>query len=247
MVRRQALACGRPVDPPYKYYGAHPIPLYTDAIKGLTYGLKLPAAPGLLVVRRDPEAGVDIVSHPARLLVFIASLALVPAALAIPITWTSENTTSQYVAAGATITFTHDLAAEGFIVGEDVVTDFLLTAHLSDDVDDASAPLEIAFLDLPGAIGSDFLFGFSGSSGSFSGFSVLGLLEINLLGTLTVSIRSVSGDFRFDRSVLVANGTTERVALAEPSTLALFGIGLLLLAWSSRYIEKGMRILRRHL
>lgn len=170
-------------------------------------------------------------SIPARLLACVASLALAPAAFAIPITWTRENTASQYVADGATITFTHDLAAEEFVAGADIVTSFLLTVYLSDELDDASAAFELAFLDPRGVRGDDFLFGFNNGSAAFSGASLAGLFQLNLLGTLTVSIISVSGDFQFDRSVLVANGVTDGVALPKPPAVALFAIGLMIVGF----------------
>ena len=65
-----------------------------------------------------------------------------------------------------------------------------------------------------------------------AGWSIAGLFELNLLGSLHVTITALTGDFMFGGSHLVADGYTNNVP--EPSTIALLCIGLLGIAAGAR-------------
>jgi hypothetical protein len=78
---------------------------------------------------------------------------------------------------------------------------------------------------------------FNFGNDAYSGWSVAGLLELNSLGSLSVTITSLFGDFVFGGSHLVANGlasTGPATSVPEPSTLALLGLGLLGIAVGAR-------------
>ncbi len=68
-------------------------------------------------------------------------------------------------------------------------------------------------------------------------WSLAGLFEPNAYGTLTVTITSLTGDFPFGGSELVANGFARNVP--EPSTLALLGLGLIGIAVGARRRKAG--------
>lgn len=134
--------------------------------------------------------------------------------------------------APSSYSYFHDITADGFTAGSDLVTDFLLTISLYDDRNDKWYDLEAAFVDLPGVLGDAAVFNFGDDA--YVGWSVAGLVELNALGTLSVTISSLYGDFVFGGSELVANGFTKVANVPEPSTIALLGLGLLGVAAGSR-------------
>jgi hypothetical protein len=125
-----------------------------------------------------------------------------------------------------TFSYTHDIKTDGFTVGSDLVTDFLLTIDLYDD--SRSDGWEKASINVPGWLGDKEVSSFSYSNEEYSsGWSFAGLVELNIWGTLSVTITAIAGDFYFAGSHLVANGFGSSTKVPEPSTLALLGLGLL--------------------
>ena len=165
-------------------------------------------------------------------LVALVGLAGTANAAFVPATWTDTYDVGTGIAIGggssSQYSYFHDLAFDGFKVGSDLVTNFLLTIDLYDD--QSRDAIEIAYVDIAGLTGDKLVFSFGDSA--YAGWSIAGILELNLLGSLGVTITSITGDFVFGGSQLVANGFTSSVP--EPSTLALLGLGLLGVAAGAR-------------
>jgi hypothetical protein len=131
------------------------------------------------------------------------------------------------------LTYTHDITdgAGGFRPGTDVLTWFQLTVDLY-SWDEAG---EAAYINVPTfwwetenpwtdspSYGDNWFWNVSGSE--FGGWSLAGLLTLNLTGTYTVTVSNVYGNFWFGSSNLNARGYR---AVPEPGTLALLAIGLI--------------------
>lgn len=177
--------------------------------------------------------------RPLISLIALLGLAGTAQAAYVPATWSDSIGTDVYLGAGQSLQYSHDITSAGFNVGSDIVTNFLLTIDLFDDKNDKWYELEAAFIDLPGYIGDGFATSFTFGDDAYAGWSIAGLFELNLLGTLTVTITSIYGDFMFGGSDLVANGYAASVP--EPSTLGLLGIGLLGIAAASARRRKASR------
>ena len=139
----------------------------------------------------------------------------------VPTTWVDNIGGTTYIGSGQTYTYTHSL--DNFTALSDVVTDFSLSIDLFDD--DKRDSAEIALISLTGipqGVVSSFQFGDNAFS---SGVTLLGFIELNLYGTLTVTVNSLFGDFNLGTSSLVAHGYAQEVP--EPGTIALLGLGLL--------------------
>lgn len=127
--------------------------------------------------------------------------------------------------------YQHNIRNEGFVPGQDLVTSFSLQVFLKDDNDTA---LESAYVSLPITGG---LYNFTYTSNTF-GWTLGGLLELNLAGLLDVTITRLWGDFYFDKSILTANGSGG-TPVPESSTLVLLGCGLLgLVGYGRRMLKK---------
>jgi hypothetical protein len=155
------------------------------------------------------------------LLAGVALVAMSATASATPWTQTIDLNPDVYI--GPTFSWTHDLSSAGFNPGSDLITDFTLTLTIKDDSDKWYAPLEWAFVDLPGTLGDATWFSPIGTNST--GPSILGLFDLNANGMLNVSLSAVLGDFYLDKSVLTATGVNGQ-AVPEPGILALLGLSL---------------------
>jgi hypothetical protein len=155
------------------------------------------------------------------LLAGVALVAMSATASATPWTQTIDLNPDVYI--GPTFSWTHDLTSAGFNPGSDLITDFTLTLTIKDDSDKWYAPLEWAFVDLPGVLGDATWFSPIGTNST--GPSILGLFDLNANGMLNVSLSAVLGDFYLDKSVLTATGVNGQ-AVPEPGILALLGLSL---------------------
>lgn len=151
----------------------------------------------------------------------------------IPATWTDTAPVGgTYIGNGQSYTYTHNLNDNGFRPLNDLITSFNLSINLADDQRNDS--FELAFIDLPGITGDAFVTNFGLAGQEYGGFSILGLLQLNALGTLTVTISSIMGDFNLVGSVLTAQGLSNSTNVPEPGALGLLGIGLVGIALSKR-------------
>ncbi len=153
----------------------------------------------------------------------------------IPMTWTDSDSHGGgvYVGAGGSVSDSLDIANDGFVAGRDIVTDFLFSLDLFDDANDKWYEIEAASVDIPGVLGDRLVFSFG--TDAYSGWSIVGLLELNLLGTLSYTVTSLYGDFVLGTASLQANGFGQPSAsVPEPTTLVLFGTGLLGMAIAIR-------------
>jgi hypothetical protein len=103
----------------------------------------------------------------------------------------------------STFSYEHNILDEGFIPGQDVITDYTLTIGLVDDADDGP---EYAVINLPGFF-SDRIFEVDFGD-TIVGRSFAGLFSLNDDGILNVTVARLWGDFFLTGSTLVADGQT---------------------------------------
>lgn len=153
----------------------------------------------------------------------------------VPATWTDSIDVGAGVPidSGDSYRYVHDLNDDGFRPLNDLITDFYLSIDLADD-SSSLFDVELAFIDLPGVIGDEKVWDFGASGEEYGGWSIAGLLQLNMLGTLTVTVNSVFGDFSLVGSTLTAAGYSNVANVPEPGALGLLGIGLLGMALSMR-------------
>jgi len=158
----------------------------------------------------------------------------------IPATWTdSANVGSGvYIGNRASYTYTHDLTDNGFTPLNDLITSFNLSIRLADDRDPfGGGELAAVYVPAVGALVGSVprVFNFGASGTNYGGWSFLGLLQLNVLGTLTVTISSIYGDFNLVSSTLTAGGWDHIPrSVPEPGALGLLGIGLMGMAMTLR-------------
>lgn len=152
----------------------------------------------------------------------------------VPATWTDTVAgNSTLINSSKDFTYTHDLTDNGFRPLTDLITDFSLSLNFSDDKDTDGEWATIKVADVLGFTNS---YTFDISSTNFThGTTLLGLVELNALGTLSVTIHAIAAsDFYFGGSKLVAAGLQDTKQVPEPETLAMFGIGLVGVAAAAR-------------
>jgi PEP-CTERM motif len=153
----------------------------------------------------------------------------------VPTTWTDTIAGSnQLVTAQTPVVYTHNLADNtSFRPLTDLITDFSLSVNLKDDNDSAGEWATVKVADVLG-LGNTYSFDFT-SPNFTHGSTLLGLIELNVLGTLSVTIKALgTSDFYFGGSKLVAAGLQDTHQVPEPETLAMFGIGLVGVAAAAR-------------
>ena len=146
-----------------------------------------------------------------------ALMSLAAAAQAVPVTWTDVYSASREMGALETYTWTHDITDDGFHVGADSVSSYVLQLTFRDDDGDLwYNPLtwEAAVLDQPGF----WSFELTDVDSGISAFenSIAGRVSLEKTGLLTVSLTSL-GDFFFDQSKLIASG--DAASVPEPGSL----------------------------
>lgn len=164
-------------------------------------------------------------------------------AMAVPYTWTDTYDPSPDIQVPPSHSFTFDITdgPNGFRPGQDYIGNYGVDVNLY------SSPSEqiricfgslctpvfdkpvIALVNLPGIMGDRVFFDLSGQESG--GWSVAGWLQLNLAGTLDMTISSLLGSFYFGDATLTAEG--ER-AVSEPGTLLLLGISLLAVVGAGR-------------
>ena len=162
----------------------------------------------------------------------------------IPATWVdvAPEASNVYIGEHRSYTYTHNLTDTGFRPLNDIITNFRLSINLADDDSSRRDGIELAFVDLPGIGGDSFVSNFGLAGEEYGGWSLLGLLQLNALGTLTVTISSIIGDFNLVNSTITAHGFSNSVAnVPEPGALGLLGIGLVGIALSKRRRKQAAR------
>jgi PEP-CTERM motif len=157
----------------------------------------------------------------------LAGLSLtVASAVASAAPWTQTIDFNPDIYIGPAHTWTHDLTTVGFAPGSDFITSFSLTVNIKDDKSDGFLSSEWAFADLPGLLADGIWLSPIGSNST--GTSLLGAFQLNLNGTLQVTVSSLLGDFLLASSSLTANGFDGPSSdVPEPGALALVGLGLM--------------------
>lgn len=163
------------------------------------------------------------------------------AARAIPILWSdfydpadilvNANATSP---AGREVAFTLDIrpGSEGFRPGIDSISTAKLTIWLYDDLDLNSERVSFNY-DGSGWTPSESVNGLFFFPDLFQTSPIRFLAD----GILDVVVRATQGDFRFDRANLIAVGERNAVAVPEPATSAIFGLGLLAMGFGLRRLR----------
>jgi hypothetical protein len=139
-----------------------------------------------------------------------------------PVDWTSDVIFDKPILLQAGTSVVYDHTLDNFVPGVDTVNSYDLYFNLWDDSQDRWSEIEIAVLSQPGSLIDEVYTNLSGTE--HGGWTVLGRLQANYTGSLTIAITSVLGDFNFGGSRLVAHGDKKDVP--EPGTLALFGAAL---------------------
>ncbi len=171
------------------------------------------------------------------LMVLAVGFATSAQAAYIPASWTDNADIggSKPIQSGKSYTYTHDLNDNGFRPLLDVITGFNLSIDLGN-----GGLFDTATISLPDTWwAGDVRYDFGASGGEYGGWSILGLLNLNALGTLSVTITSVWGNFTLLGSTLNASGASYTngspvASVPEPGALGLLGVGLLGMALSMR-------------
>lgn len=173
-----------------------------------------------------------------HMLALAFAAALPSVASAVPATWTDsiDFTPDIYLSTGHSYSYTHDINDAGFNPFEDLVTNYRVQVGLSDDRRDPwYASSEWVYVSQPGLSGDVLQFNVNDVT---LGVSLLGLVQLNTLGQLSITVTSLLGDFYLTDSLLTARGEDNTTAVPEPTTLGLLGLGLLGLGMSRRRLQQ---------
>ena len=116
----------------------------------------------------------------------------------------------------------HNITDNGFDPLQDLITTYVVSMNLFDDRDGAKESVKV---DLPGVI-ADRTFNFNYLNPTF-GMSLLGWIQLETTGKLTINLYRLTGDFYLGDSTLTVNGYETNPPVPEPATLLLLGSGLL--------------------
>lgn len=158
----------------------------------------------------------------------------------VPASWSDTIGGSHYVAAGSSYSYQHNINDSGFQPLHDVITSFSLAIDLYDDQRDGWFEYEIAEVNIAAGLPDGYVTSFDFGNDAYTGWSLTGLIQLNVLGTLSVTVSSVCtwlvcGDFVVGTSSLVARGYSQ---VPEPGTIALLGLGLLGIGLGRRKLAK---------
>lgn len=161
----------------------------------------------------------------------------------VPATWTDTIGGSHYIGAGSSYSYQHNItdpSSGGFAPLNDFITSFSLAIDLYDDKRDGWFEYEIAEIDIAGGLPDGYVTSFGFGNDAYTGWSLTGLIQLNALGTLNVTVTSicawlVCSDFVLGTSSLVARGYSK---VPEPGTIALLGLGLLGIGLGRRKLAK---------
>lgn len=156
-------------------------------------------------------------------------------AQAAPMTWHDSYSTNQWMNwSNNSHSWTWDIGggANGFVPGSDLVLGYQIALKFGDGT------TARASFDQPGLLGDVLFFKVDDLD---VGASLAGLVSLNVSGLLSVTLRQVFGSFHFVGGDLRAWGITSSagvpapgVAIPEPGTLALLGLGLMGIGFARR-------------
>jgi hypothetical protein len=155
-------------------------------------------------------------------------IVLIGQAVGAPVTanwvddWAPENGPIYLNGLNNEVAFQHDITDDGFTVGQDWVFNYHLSISLYDngDMEDEMGWIDLPGLRADGPVGIDY-------RDVDRGWSLMGLIQLNLTGTLDITVQRISGDFYLDGSTLSAQGLTPSSGNAPlPSSLLLLAVGI---------------------